>query len=57
MWKRIKNAWKAVVAGATPIVTGLVADWISDLETALPGLIAGALSTFLTYMVRNEPLE
>lgn len=54
MLARIKGAWKAVVAFATPVVSGLIGDWIADLETALPGLVAGAVTAFFTYMVPNQ---
>lgn len=49
----IRGAWKAVAAFAMPIVTGIAVEWLSDLQTALPGLASGVVTALFVYMTKN----
>lgn len=54
MIARIRGAWKAVVAAATPPVVQLVAD-VADLAQAqVPVIVTAAVSALLVYLVPNQ---
>jgi len=50
----VKRAAKAYVAVATPIIAAAVTDLVTELNSALTGLIAVLLGGLATYRVPNS---
>jgi hypothetical protein len=53
----VRRIAKAIAAGVTPLVVALVSEIVTDVESALPGIVTAAFTAVAVYLVPNKAPE